>query len=88
MSAKPSGVASAGEPEESSSMPETPKEAMDRRTEYIGDHALEGEFDDIVGCMAEERRVTLEEVKAIVETPGSSYNVVWEIKKLLKELSE
>ena len=76
-------------------MPETPKEALERRTEYIGNYCLEGEFEDIVKCMAEERRHTLEEIQAIVSNPSppsgsvlTSYNVVWEIKRLLKELSE
>jgi hypothetical protein len=64
------------------------KDALDRRAEYIGLHALEGEFDDIVKCMVEERRVTLEQVKAIVSNPANHLsNVSWEIDQLLKELS-
>ena len=67
-------------------MAETPDETLERRAEYIGLHALEGEFDDIVKCMAEERRVTLEEVVAIVSNPAAHLsNVAWEIKQLLKQ---
>jgi hypothetical protein len=69
-------------------MAETPKEARDRRVEYIGNYCLEGEHEDIVKCMAEERRHTLEQVKAIVSNPSStSYNIVWDIKRLLKEMT-
>ena len=68
-------------------MSETPDEALKRRTEYIGQHALEGEFDDIVKCMVEERRVTLEECAAIVSNPAAHLsNATWGIKQLLKEL--
>jgi len=45
-------------------MIETDEEALERRTEYIEGHALEGEFHDIVGCMAYEQRHTVKELGA------------------------
>jgi hypothetical protein len=48
-------------------MAETEAEAEARRTEYIGDHCLEGEFDDILKCMEHEASLRQKEIADLEE---------------------